>query len=149
MAKSNKRTANAAADTFETFTANPAEAMTQSMQKIMAFSGQFGELGRDNLEALGKSVKATTAGVEAINARSFAFMKSAMERNMQAVSALTSAKSVEEFTSKQSELATEGMQTFMAEFNALSTLFSDTVRDAATPLNAQAGRLAEKVQSAG
>ncbi|MEO9971344.1 MAG: phasin family protein [Hyphomonadaceae bacterium] len=148
MAKA-KSTANAKTDTFETFASAPAEALTKSMEQVMAFSGQFGEMGRDNLQAMGQSVKATAAGVEAINARSFAFMKSAMERNLEAMNAFASVKSVEELTTKQSELATGNIQTMMSEFSALSTLFTDTLRDAAAPLNAQAGIVAEKLQSAG
>jgi len=148
MAKA-KSTANAQANAFETFTSAPAEAISKAMQQAMAFSGPFGDVGRDNLQALGQSVKATAAGVEAINARTFAFMKSSMERNMAAMNALTDVKSVEDFTSKQSEFATESLQTLFTEFNEMTSLVSDTVRNAAEPLNAQAGVLAEKIQSAG
>ena len=146
MAKSK---ANGKADTFEAFASNPADAMTQAAQKAMAFSGQFGELGQNNLEAVGQSVKAAAAGMEAINTRAFAFMKSSMERNLEAMGALTSVKSVEDFTSQQSDFASQTMKSMMTEFQELSSLFSNTVRDAAAPLNAQAGTIAEKIQSAG
>ncbi len=139
---------SAQAQGFEQFTAAPADAIAKSMQQAMAFSGQFGDLGRDSLEAVGQSVKATASGMEAINARTFAFMKTAMERNMEAMTTLAGVKSVEDFTSAQSDFATDSMQTMMTEFNALSELFSETVRNAAAPLNAQAGSFAEKVQSA-
>ncbi len=144
-----KAKTSAKAQPFEQFTANPADAINKSMQQAMAFSGQFGELGRDGLEAVGQSVKATAAGVEAINARTFAFMQTAMERNMEAMTALSGVKSVEDFTTAQSEFATTSLQTMMTEFNELSALFSETVRNAAAPLNAQVGSFAEKIQSAG
>jgi phasin family protein len=134
---------------FEQFAAAPADAIKKSMKQAMALSGQFGELSRDGLEAVGQSAKATAAGIEAMNSRTFAFMKTAMDRNIEAMTALTGAKSIEDFTAAQSAFATSSMQTMMAEFNELSELFSDTVRNAAAPLNAQAGSFAEKIQSAG
>lgn len=133
----------------EQFTAAPADAINKSMQQTMALSGQFGELSRDGLEAFGQSVKAAASGIEAINSRTFAFMKTAMDRNIEAMTALTGAKTVEDFTTAQSEFATASMRTMMAEFNEMSELFSETVRNAAAPLNAQAGSFAEKIQSAG
>jgi len=144
MAKAKK---SAQAQGFEQFTSTPTDAINKSMQQAMAFSGQFGELSREGLEAVGQSVKATAEGFEAINSRTFAFMKTAMERNIEAMTALTGVKSVEDFTSAQSEFATTSMQTMMTEFSELSDLFSETMRNAAAPLNAQAGHLAEKIQS--
>ena len=146
MSKS-KNTAQAQG--FEHFTTAPADAINKSIQQAMAFSGEFGALGRDGLEAVGQSVKATAAGMEAINARTFAFMKTAMERNIEAMTALTAVKSVEDFTSAQSDFATSSMETMMTELGELSELFSETVRNAAAPLNAQAGSFAEKIQSVG
>lgn len=57
--------------------------------------------------------------------------------------------SVEDFTSQQSDFVSQTMKSMMTEFQELSSLFSNTVRDAAAPLNAQAGTIAEKIQSAG
>ncbi|MEO1015928.1 MAG: phasin family protein [Pseudomonadota bacterium] len=147
MAKANGKAATV--ESFEKLTAAPNEMMQKGLDRAMSFAGEFGDIGRGNVAAMTESAKAARKGMEALNTRAMEYMKDAVETGAAATKSVTSAKSLQEAIELQSNFAKAAFEKYVAELNAMTSLMSATMRDAAEPLNAQAGAVVEKLQTAG
>jgi len=145
MAKQNKKT-TASFGSAEAFTGAPTEAMKDAFERATAMSGDFGALARSNMEAMTESLKVAGKGMTEINAKAFEFMQSNFQRNMEMAKTLGNGASADDMTAFQ-EIGKLGFQTYVEQMNELSGLFTTTLRNAAEPLNAQAGAVVEKFQA--
>ncbi len=134
---------------LETMTEAPTEAMKDAFERITAFGGDFGEMGRSNMEALTQSAQIAGKGLSTVNAKTLEFMQSTLQANLKAAQAMGAARSVTEIAELQSDFAKTSVETYVSQMTELANMFTATMRDAFEPLNAQAGLVVEKFQKVG
>jgi len=122
------------------------DAFKEAFERATSMSGGFGELARSNMEAMTLSLKEASKGFTEINTKAYAFMQSNMQKNMEVAKTLTSIKSAEDMTALQG-VGKAQFQTYVEQMNELSGMFATTLREAANPLNEQAGAVVEKFQT--
>lgn len=142
-----KATADKVKATAETYTAAGAQTFKTNIEKSLTGLNELNAHSKKNLEALVASTTAATKGAEALGAQTMAFSKTAMERQVEAAKALTSARSVQEAVELQSAFAKSAIETYMAQLNRVTETFSATVKDSFRPINERATAVVEALQS--
>lgn len=120
--------------------------MKDMFGRFGAFSSDFDEMTRANIDAFTTSAETFGKGITEINTKAVDFMQSNIKRNFDVARTLGSAKSAEDLGSIQ-EITKESFQTYVEQMNEMSSLFATTLREAAEPLNTQAGIVIEKFQA--
>lgn len=143
MAKSASKTFESA---FDAFSGNANETMKKSYERSVEMMGEFGELQKENMEAMAESTRIATKGVEELGTRAAAYSRGAFEKGVEAARTLTSAQSVQEAMELQANFTKSAFETYLEEVNAMTGMFASMVREAAAPLNAQAGKFVSTVQ---
>jgi phasin family protein len=134
--------------TAEQYTAAGAQAFKDNVEKSLANLNELNAHSKKNLEAMVASATAATKGAESLGAQVMAFSKAAMERQVEAAKALTSARSVQEAVELQTAYAKSAMETYMAELNRATETVSATMKDSLRPLNERATAMMETFQAA-
>lgn len=132
---------------FNGFAGVSPDAMKEAFEAATSFGGDFGKVSQANLQAMGEGARAAGKGLGALNKAAFGFAKDSVERNVKTAQALGGVKSVAEFTELQSEFARTSLQTYVAHVSEMTELFTTTLQEAAEPLSAQAGAVAERFQA--
>jgi len=132
----------------EHYTAAGAQAFKDNVEKSLANLNELNAHSKKNLEAMVASATAATKGAESLGAQAMAFSKAAMERQVEAAKALTSARSVQEAVELQTAFAKSALETYMAELNRATETVSSTVKDSLRPLNERATAMMETFQAA-
>jgi len=143
-----KHTSEKMKATAEQYTAAGAQAFKDNVEKSLANLNQLNAHSKKNLEAMVASATAATKGAESLGAQVMAFSKSAIERQVEATKALTSARSVQEAVELQTAFAKSAMETYMAELNRATETVSATMKDSLRPLNERATAMMETFQAA-
>ena len=141
-----KSTTEAAESTFDAFSGTANETMKKSYERSMEMFGDLGELQKQNMEAMAESTRITTKGMEELGSRAAAFQRGAFEKGVEAARSLTSVQSVQEAMELQANFTKSAFETYLAEMNAMTGMFASMVREAAAPLNTQAGKFVSTMQ---
>ena len=147
-AENTKFTAEKAKANTEQFANAGAKAFKEGVEKSLAGLNELNAHSKQNLEALVASATATAKGAESLNSQAVAYGKTAVEKHVEAVKALSSARSVQEVIELQTTYAKSAVETYIAEMNRASETFSATLKDAFRPLNARATAAVETLQAA-
>ncbi len=148
VVKDTAKTADKAKATTEQFATAGAKAFKDSVEKSLAGLNELNAQSKQNLEALVASATATAKGAESLNAQVLAYGKTAVEKHVEAVKAMSSARSVQEVIELQTSYAKSSMETYLAEMNRASETFSAMMKDAFRPINARATAAVETLQAA-
>jgi phasin family protein len=146
--KDTVKTAEKAKATTDQFATAGAKAFKDGVEKSLAGLNELNAHSKQNLEAIVASATATAKGAESLNAQVLAYGKTAVEKHVEAVKAMSSARSVQEVIELQTTYAKSAMETYIAEMNRASEIFSATMKDAFRPLNARATAAVETLQAA-
>ncbi len=147
-AKNTEKTADKARATTEQVATAGAKAFKDGVERSLASLNDLNAQSKQNLEALGASATATAKGAESLNAQAMAYGKTAVEKHVEAVKAMSSARSVQEVIELQTTYAKSAMETYMAEMNRASETFSTMMKDAFRPINVRATSAVETLQAA-
>ena len=139
MAKNSKKASAQMTD-------GPADAIKSTFEKVTAFSSDFNDMARLNMEALTQSIQVAGKGMTAFNTKAFGYMQANMQRNLETAQQLGTMKSLEDL-SVLKDVTKSGFETYVAQMNELGSLFATTLREASEPLNTQAGAIVEKFQA--
>ena len=126
--------------------ADQAEATRNAFKQMASFGGDFSEIGHANLQAMTQSAQLAGKGVQTLGKVAMDFTNQSFERNMKMAKDLGEVKSVQDFTSLQSDFARETLQTSFEQMTEMAKLFVTTAREVAEPMSAQAGLVAQKFQ---
>lgn len=129
------KTADQMTQSLETMTAAGQEHMRENIDRTMAAMSEFGAFGKENMEAIVASATVTAKGFETMSGRAMAFSKMAVENHMSAAKTIMGSKSVQELVERQTEYARTAFDTYLAEMNQMSDLWSGLAKDAFKPLN--------------
>jgi phasin family protein len=146
--KTAEKTADKAKATTEQFATAGAKAFKESVEKSLAGLNELNSQSKQNLEAFVASATATAKGAESLNAQALAYGKTAVEKHVEAVKAMSSARSVQEVIELQTTYAKSAMETYLAEMNHASETFSTMMKTAFRPLNERATAAVESLQAA-
>jgi phasin family protein len=133
--------------TAEQYTASGAQAFKENVEKSLSSLHEMNAHSKKNLEAWVASATAATKGAESLGAQAMAFSKSAIERQVEAAKALSSARSVQEAVELQTTFAKSALETYMAELNRATETVSAAVKESLRPLNERATAVMESFQA--
>lgn len=120
----------------------------ENMERFMSLTGDMGEISRKNMTTASECARATAKGAQDINKRAMTYFQGAMANSIEASRTIASAKSVQEAVELQANFAKTAMETYLEEMNAIAGIMANTMREVFEPINAQAGEMIEKYQSA-
>lgn len=143
MAKVASETAQKA---FEAFSTTANDTIKKSYERSVGLMGEMGELGKKNMEAVAESTRITTKSMEEIGTKAAAYSRDAFEKGVEASRSMTGAQSVQEAMEMQANFTKSAFENYVAHVNAMSGLFTSMVREAAAPLNTQAGQFVSMMQ---
>ncbi len=131
---------------FESFSATANETMKKSYERSMEMMGEVGELQKKNMEALAESSRITTKGLEELGTRAATYSRDAFEKGVEAARSMGGAQSVQEAMEMQATFTKSAFEAYLEEMNAMTGMFASLVREAAAPLNTQAGEFVSMMQ---
>ena len=146
-AKATKAATDKMKASAEQYTTAGAQAFKDNVEKSLAGLNELNAHSKKNLEAWVAAATAATKGAEALGAQAMVFSKTAVERQVEAAKALTSARSVQEAVELQTAFAKSALETYIAELNRATETVSATVKDSFRPLNERATAMVEAFQS--
>lgn len=139
--------ADTAKNTVEQFTAASNVAFKEGVEKSLAALNEMNAHSKKNLEAVVASATASAKGAEALGAQAMAFSKAVFDTQVSAAKSLASAKSVQEVVELQTAFAKSALETYMAQFGAMSETVSSSVKESMKPLNERVTAVVEKFQA--
>ncbi|WP_068877513.1 MULTISPECIES: phasin family protein [unclassified Phenylobacterium] len=139
--------AEAAKSTVEQFTAASNVAFKEGVEKSLAALNEMNTHSKKNLEAMVASATASAKGAEALGAQAMAFSKAVFDTQVSAAKSLAGAKSVQEVVELQTAFAKSALETYMAQFGAMSETVSSSVKESMKPLNERVTAVVEKFQA--
>lgn len=139
--------AEAAKSTVEQFTAASNVAFKEGVEKSLAALNEMNTYSKKNLEAVVASATASAKGAEALGAQAMAFSKAVFDTQVSAAKSLAGAKSVQEVVELQTAFAKSALETYMAQFGAMSETVSSSVKESMKPLNERVTAVVEKFQA--
>ena len=122
-------------------------AFKDAADRSLSALNELNAQGKRNLEAMIASVTAATRGAEALGAQAMTYAKSSVETQVDAARQMSGARSMQEVVELQTSFAKKAMESYIAEMNKASEIFSGAVKDAMQPLNARAAAMSEAAQS--
>lgn len=143
MAKSASKTLES---NFDAFSSTASDTMKKSYERSLEMFGEFGEIQKKNIEAMTESTRITTKGMEELGTRAAAYSKGAFEKGVEAARTVSSAQSVQEAMELQANFTKSAFESYLEEVNAMTGMFASMVREAAAPINTQAGEFVSKMQ---
>jgi phasin family protein len=146
--KETVKTAEKAKATADQFATAGAKAFKDGVEKSLAGLNEMNVHSKQNLEALVASATATAKGAESLGAQAMAYGKTAVDKHVEAAKALSSARSMQEVIELQTAYAKSSLETYIAEMNRASEIFSATVKGAFRPINERATAVVETLQAA-
>jgi phasin family protein len=147
-AKTATKATKSATDVFETFTATSSETVRENMERATAALSEASSFGKQNVEAWVASAAVAQKGFEAISARTVAFQKEAIEKNVAAAKSLMTSKSVQEFVEKQNDFAKSSFEAYVAELTSVSELVQGVAKEAFAPINDRVNAVGQLIQTA-
>jgi phasin family protein len=148
VAKDTAKTAEKVKATTDQYAAAGTKAFTDGVEKSIAGLNQLTAQSKQNLEAMVASATATAKGAETLGAQAMSYGKTAVDKHVEAAKALSAARSMQEVIELQTAYAKSALETYMAEMNRASEIFSATMKDAFRPLNERATAVVETMQAA-
>ena len=152
VAKDAAQTAAFTADkmkaTTDQYAATGARAFKDGVEKSLAGFNQMNTQAKQNVEAMVASTTAAAKGAESLGAQAMEYSKSAMDKHVETVKAISSARSVQEVIELQTAYAKSSMETYLAEMNRASETFSAALKNSFRPLNERATAMVETMQAA-
>ena len=139
--------ADAAKTTVEQFTTASNVAFKDGVEKTLGALNELNSHSKKNLEAVVASVTAAPKGAEALGAQAMAFSKAVFDTQVSAAKSLAGAKSVQEVVELQTAFAKSALETYMAQFGAMSETVSSSVKESMKPLNERVTAVVEKFQA--
>lgn len=147
-AKTATRAAKSANEAFETLTAGSTEAVRENIDRSLAAISEAQSFGKQNVEAWIASATAAQKGFEALSARTVAFQKEAVEKQVAAAKSLMTSKSVQEFVEKQNDFAKSSFEAYVAELTTVSELFQGVAKETFAPINDRVNAVGHLIQTA-
>ncbi|MBU1378201.1 MAG: TIGR01841 family phasin [Alphaproteobacteria bacterium] len=138
---------DAAKNTIEQLTATSNVAFKEGVEKSLAAMNEMNSYSKKNMEAMVASATASAKGAEALGAQAMAFSKTVFEKQVTAAKSLAGAKSVQEVVELQTAFAKSALETYMAQFGAMSDTVSSSVKESMKPLNERVTAVVEKFQA--
>lgn len=126
----------------------PVEFYRENLDRFIAMAGDMGNLSREGMSAAAEAAQASAKGVQELNARAFAYLQDAMSSGMEVGKSVASAKTVQEAVELQTSYTKTALESYMSQMSDMASLMASTMREAAEPLQAHAGQVVEKFQSA-
>lgn len=146
MSKPNGKAKTKAKSVTEDAATAPVEAAQKAFEQATSFGGEIGEISRANMQAMTQSAQVAGQGLQTLGKTAMTFMQQSAERNMKVLQEMGGVKTVQDFAALQTEYAKTSVQTYVEQMTEMAKMFATTMREAAEPLNAQAGVVAEKFQ---
>ncbi|MBX9746944.1 MAG: TIGR01841 family phasin [Hyphomonadaceae bacterium] len=147
-AKTAPRAAKSATEAFEQITGASNEAVRENIDRSIAAFSEASAFGKQNVEAWVASATAAQKGFEVLSARTVAFQKEALEKNVAAAKSLMTSKSVQEFVEKQNEFAKSSFEAYVAELTTVSELVSGVAKETLQPINDRVNAVGQLIQTA-
>lgn len=138
---------DAAKNTVEQFTTASNVAFKDGVEKGLAAMNEMNSYSKKNMEAMVASATASAKGAETLGAQAMAFSKAVFDTQVSAAKSLAGAKSVQEVVELQTAFAKTALETYMAQFGAMSETVSSSVKDSMKPLNERVTAVVEKFQA--
>ena len=138
---------DAAKNTVEQFTTASNVAFKEGVEKGLAAMNEMNSYSKKNMEAMVASATASAKGAEALGAQAMAFSKAVFDTQVSAAKSLAGAKSVQEVVELQTAFAKSALETYMAQFGAMSETVSSSVKESMKPLNERVTAVVEKFQA--
>ena len=139
--------ADTAKNTVEQFTTASNVAFKEGVEKGLAAMNEMNSYSKKNMEAMVASATASAKGAEALGAQAMAFSKAVFDTQVSAAKSLAGAKSVQEVVELQTAFAKSALETYMAQFGAMSETVSSSVKESMKPLNERVTAVVEKFQA--
>ena len=133
--------------TIESMTAASNEALKEGFEKTLKSVTEASNFQKETVDALIASATVAGKGIETANANAVAYAKSLMEEGVTATKAIASAKSVQELFEIQTEFTKSAVDSYLAELNKTTDLFSGLMKDSLKPLNARVAAAMELAQA--
>ncbi|MAK65357.1 MAG: phasin family protein [Maricaulis sp.] len=133
--------------TIESMTAASNEALKEGFEKTLKSVTEASNFQKETVDALIASATVAGKGIETANANAVAYAKTLMEEGVTATKAFASAKSVQELFEIQSEFTKSTVDSYIAELNKTTDLFSGLMKDSLKPLNARVAAAMEMAQA--
>jgi len=147
-AKTAPRAVKSATEAFEQMTGASNEAVRENIDRGIAAFSEASSFGKQNIEAWVASAAAAQKGFETLSARTVAFQKDAMEKQVAAAKSLMTSKSVQEFVEKQNEFAKSSFEAYVAELTTVSELVSGVAKETLQPINDRVNAVGQLIQTA-
>lgn len=145
MATATKTTG--AADAFETSAAINPDSFKEGYEKLTKGMSEIADFHKNSVEAVLASTGAFAKGVEKAASEQTAFLKSAYEDGVAAVTAASGSKSMQDVLEVQTDYLRSAFEKNLGHFNRLADHWMATGKQAAEPLKARYGEFVEMVQS--
>ncbi|GGD04702.1 phasin family protein [Aquisalinus flavus] len=121
--------------------------MKENMEKMSKGMAEFGEFGKDNVEAVVASASTFAKGFEDIATEQANYAKSSMEKSVEQMKTVASAKTPQDFMEAQTDYVRSAFESNMSQMNKLSDMWIATAKDCTEPLSRRYTAMVEKVQS--
>lgn len=131
---------------FEAMSGTANETLKKSYERSVELMGEMGELSKKNLEALTESTRIATKGMEEMSTHAAAFSRDSFDKSVEVAKSFSGVKSVQEALELQSQYSKSAFENYFEQMNKMTGLFASTCRQAAEPLNAQAGKFMSMMQ---
>lgn len=125
---------------------NGAEAIKDGFEKAVKTYDQFLTFGKDNAEAVLKSVNAAGKGIEIIHNEFFAYTRKFFDGGISATKAVLAAKTFEEAFQLQTEYGKALCESQVEEAAKIGELALSAARETAEPIQARVAAAAELVR---
>lgn len=130
-----KAAADALKPAFDQFTTSANAAFKDGVDKALTALTDVNTHSKKNVEAVIASVSAAARGAETLGAQAVAYSKAAFESQVNAATALASAKSPQELFELQTAFARTAFEGYVSQLGRFSETFSASVKDSLKPIN--------------
>ncbi|MBB3763093.1 phasin family protein [Sphingomicrobium lutaoense] len=134
------------AEKFEALVAETSRKNEELVRKTQAATEEFAELAKANIEAIVEAGRIAAQGAKTIGSELIEDGREGLEKNAEAVKALTEVKSPTEFFQLQSDWMRSSFDQLVSESSKLTEKLIKLSGDAAQPVTSQASVNAEKVK---
>ena len=132
---------------FREYASQASTTMKDNMEKMSRSMADMSEFGKDNVEAVVESASTFAKGVEGIATEQANYAKSSMEKSVEQMKAVASARTPQDFMEAQTDYMRTAFEANISQMNKLSDMWIATAKDCAEPLNRRYSAMVEKVQS--
>ena len=126
--------AKKAAQTVDTLVEDAQKNAAASFEKLNKSLEDVAELAQGNYEAVVKASEIAAKAAEEMNAEIVAYAKKSMEEGVAAAKELSEIKTVPEFMERQTAIAKEVFESFVAEATKISEMSNAAIQDVYAPI---------------